>query len=114
MQDNFNEGVVHFEVRFAPQLLATFSLKPNQNGLDLQGVLEQVNRGLARATQEYNTSAAVVEGKVPPRSYGIIVCGMRMFLAGMSEYYKVLKARSSTCLIGIEMFLTGTQCSSAV
>lgn len=94
MQDNYKEGVVYFEVRFAPQLLASSSVTSKPNELDVQGVLEQVNHGLARATREYNASAAVVEGRQPPRSYGIIVCGMRMFLSGMSDYYKVKKKKT--------------------
>lgn len=80
--DNYAENVHYFEVRFAPQLLAC-------PGRDIPDVLRAVNRGLRRATDEYNARPEVIEGKVPAYLYGIIVCGMRFFLPEFSPYYAV-------------------------
>jgi adenosine deaminase len=79
-QDNFDEGVRYLEVRFAPQLHA-------HRHLDAVMVLKAVNRGLQRARDEYNLRAGVREGLEPPFEYGIIVCALRMFRQGFSEYY---------------------------
>ena len=79
--DNFSEGVRYLEVRFAPQLHA----KP---GFDIKAVLQSVNRGLKRAEDEFNNFPQIREGREPPFAYGIIVCALRMFKAGFSDYYR--------------------------
>lgn len=79
-QDNQAEGVRYLEVRFAPQL----HVHPHMNAVT---VLKAVNRGLRRARDEFNARPEVREGKEPPFEYGIIVCAMRMFREGFSEYY---------------------------
>lgn len=79
--DNFAEGVRYLEVRFAPQLHA-------RPGMSIAEVLRHVNAGLLRAKKEFNNFPAVKEGKEPPFEYGIIVCAMRMFTGGFSEYFR--------------------------
>jgi adenosine deaminase len=81
--DNQAEGVRYLEVRFAPQL----HIHPHMNAVM---VLKAVNRGLKRARDEFNSRAEIREGKEPPFEYGIIVCAMRMFREGFSEYYSDL------------------------
>ena len=72
--DQFNLGVRYFECRFAPQLLAHG--EGSSEKLDVVGVLDYVNRGFKRATEEYNSKdAAIQEGTKSPYKYGIIVCG---------------------------------------
>ena len=79
-QDNQNEGVRYIEVRFAPQL--------HQNSrMSSIEVMAALNRGLARAKDEFNARAEVKSGKEPPFEYGIIACAMRMFDHGFSEYF---------------------------
>lgn len=79
-QDNQAEGVRYIEVRFAPQL--------HQNGLmSCIDVMAALDRGLARAKEEFNSRAEVRGGDEPPFEYGIIACAMRMFAPGFSEYY---------------------------
>jgi adenosine deaminase len=78
--DNQVEGVRYMEVRFAPQLHV-------HQHLSMENVLRAVNQGLARAQQEFNSRSEVVEGKEPPFNYGIVVCALRMFPPGSSEYY---------------------------
>lgn len=79
-QDNQNEGVRYIEVRFAPQL--------HQNArMSSIDVMAALNRGLARAKDEFNARAEVKSGKEPPFEYGIIACAMRMFDHGFSEYF---------------------------
>ena len=78
--DNFNENVLYFEVRFAPQLHASPSL-------DISTVLQRVNAGLARAKAEYNSKESVTSGAAPSHEYGIIVCGMRFFNEHFSSYF---------------------------
>ncbi|MBT3236570.1 MAG: adenosine deaminase family protein [Bdellovibrionales bacterium] len=80
-KDNQQEGVFYIEVRFAPQLL--IDLK----GVTMEGSLTAVNRGLERATKEFNQQKSVVSGEMPPFNYGIIVCAMRMFSSAFSPYY---------------------------
>jgi adenosine deaminase len=75
--DNSAEGVSYLEVRFAPQLHMSRSF-----GFD--AVLAAVDSGLRRARERINGSLAPEE---PPFDYGIIVCAMRFFTAGFSEYY---------------------------
>jgi adenosine deaminase len=81
-QDNIAEGVRYIEVRFAPQL-------HQHDHLGTINVLKAVNRGLKRAAQEYNASKEVKNGAVSFH-YGIIVCAMRMFDYGFSEYFDSL------------------------
>jgi adenosine deaminase len=69
--------VSYLEVRFAPQLHMSRSF-----GFD--AVLAAVDSGLRRARERINGSLAPEE---PPFDYGIIVCAMRFFTAGFSEYY---------------------------
>ena len=78
--DNINEGVRYIEVRFAPQL----NMGPD---LSFDDVLLAVNRGLAKAAAEHLASDPVAKAGEPPFKYGIIVCAMRMFTAGFSEWY---------------------------
>ena len=79
--DNYDEGVLYFEVRFAPQLHA-------RSDMDIEAVLVAVNAGLERARDEYNEMGAVVQGVKPPHEYAMIVCAMRFFDHRFSEYYK--------------------------
>jgi adenosine deaminase len=82
-QDNQNEGVRYIEVRFAPQL--------HQNSrMSSIEVMAALNRGLARAKEEFNGRAEVKSGDEPPFEYGIIACAMRMFDHGFSEYFDAL------------------------
>lgn len=80
--DQFNIGVRYFEVRFAPQLNAV----PGQ--LSVEQVLINVNNGLQRAKEEYNSLSEVTSGEAPEFEYGIIVCAMRFFNEHFSPYYK--------------------------
>ncbi|TMW65125.1 hypothetical protein Poli38472_009292 [Pythium oligandrum] len=81
--DQYAIGVRYFETRFAPQLNAV----PGE--LSLEEVLLSVNRGLKRATDEFNAKDDDVQsGLAPPFAYGIIVCAMRFFTADFSPYYK--------------------------
>jgi len=84
-EDNQREGVRYLEVRFAPQLHV-------HSGLDAVQAIAAVDRGLRRARDAFNRSAAVSEGAGPPFEYGIICCAMRMFTAGFSRYYATLFA----------------------
>lgn len=79
--DNFAEGVRYLEVRFAPQL----HCRP---GFEIVDVLRAVNRGMQRAQKEFARFPAIANGEEPPFRYGIIVCAMRMFSKGFSEYYR--------------------------
>ena len=78
--DNQAEGVRYVEVRFAPQLHVHRHLNP-------VNVLRAVDRGLRKARDEFNQRPEVVGGQEPPFEYGIIVCAMRAFREGFSEYY---------------------------
>lgn len=82
-QDNQAEGVRYIEVRFAPQL--------HQNeSMTCIDVMAALNRGLARAKEEFNSRDEVRSGVEPPFEYGIIACAMRMFDYGFSKYYDTL------------------------
>ncbi len=81
--DNLEEGVRYAEVRFAPQL-------HQHKHLGIGNVLKSVNRGLKRAKEEFNNQPEVKAGKDVPFNYGIIVCAMRMFDYGFSEYFDAL------------------------
>lgn len=80
-EDNQAEGVRYIEVRFAPQLHA-------HPGLNMIDAVHAVDKGLKRATVEFNTRPEIVSGSEPPFKYGIIVCAMRYFEASFSEYYR--------------------------
>lgn len=94
--DNYSEGVRYFEVRFAPQLHASVDPKDE---MSMEQVIDNVNRGLARAKSEFNAARQrrieSVEYPVliePRYEYGIIVCAMRLFVPHMSRYYDALLA----------------------
>ncbi|MDD8012991.1 MAG: adenosine deaminase family protein [Acidobacteriota bacterium] len=81
--DNQAEGVRYIEVRFAPQL--------HQNArMTSIDVMMALNRGLARAKDEFNARPEVQGGDEPPFEYGIIACAMRMFGKGASAYFDSL------------------------
>lgn len=82
-EDNYEEGVRYFEVRFAPQLHC------NEN-LNMDEVLKAVNRGLLRATKKANKKVAGQAGRPaePEFMYAITVCAMRYFNHQMSSYYR--------------------------
>lgn len=79
-RDNQDEGVRYMEVRFAPQLHV-------HQHLSCEHVLKAVNNGLSRARDEFNAKEVVRSGAEPPFAYGILVCALRMFPKGASEYY---------------------------
>jgi adenosine deaminase len=56
--------------------------------MDMLDVCLAVNRGLKRATDEYNRSKAIRDGNEPPFGYAMIVCAMRMFTEEMSPYFR--------------------------
>lgn len=80
-EDNYQEGVRYFEVRFAPQLHASEKMR-------MEDVLKAVNRGLERATKRANRSPAVRSGLEPEYAYAITVCALRYFNEHMSPYYR--------------------------
>lgn len=82
-EDNIEEGVRYIEVRFAPQL-------HQSRDMDVLTVLRAVSRGLEKKKNEFNHSAPVQAGDDVPFDYGIIVCAMRMFDYGFSEYFDTL------------------------
>ncbi len=82
-QDNQNEGVRYIEVRFAPQLHQNASMTSIE-------VMAALNRGLAKAKDEFNARPDVKNGNEPPFEYGIIACAMRMFDYGFSHYFDSL------------------------
>jgi len=71
-EDCQEEGVRYLEVRFAPQLHV------NRN-LDVQTVVKAVDRGLRRATAEFNRRPEVVSGEEPAFGAGMLLCAMRFF-----------------------------------
>lgn len=79
-QDNQAEGVRYIEVRFAPQLHV-------HAHLSVENVLRSVNRGLARAKSDFNNRPEVLAAKEPPFEYSLILCALRFFTRGQSEYY---------------------------
>jgi adenosine deaminase len=80
--DNLAEGVRYIEVRFAPQLHI-------HEGLQIREVLSAVCRGLDQAKREHNRLADSNPDDLP-FEYGVIVCAMRSFHAGMSPYFNHL------------------------
>ncbi|MHC4823818.1 MAG: adenosine deaminase family protein [Planctomycetota bacterium] len=79
-EDNFEEGVRYFEMRFAPQLLTG-------DGMDIAEVLAAVSKGIRRAERKWNKRAAIVKGEEPAFRAAIIVCAMRFFAAPFSTTY---------------------------
>ena len=95
-EDNYEEGVRYFEVRFAPQLFATIDAGSE---LNIRNTIHAVNRGLNRAKEKYNNlreerlkaEGSIEESPVGPYyEYGIIVCAMRSFPP--APYYDAFKA----------------------
>lgn len=82
-QDSIAEGVRYLEVRFAPQLHAN-------DKLSAQDSVRAVARGLKRAQDEHNNSAAVKKGEDLEFYFGILACAMRNFNEYMSPYYAML------------------------
>lgn len=82
-QDNLAEGVRYVEVRFAPQLHI-------RDEFDIGQVVRACCNGLERAQREHNRSAAVKSGADIPFHFGVILCALRFFHAGMSPYYAKL------------------------
>jgi len=78
--DNIDEGVRYIEVRFAPQL-------HTHKDLSIREVLRAVDRGLRKAQDEHRLSPAVAEQGEPVFHYGIIVCAMRLFTRGFSDWF---------------------------
>lgn len=81
--DNQNEGVRYIEVRFAPQLFMT-------KNMSMSDIFVALDKGLKRATREFNQRQAVMHGDEPAFRYGIIGCAMRMFGPNQSPYYSHL------------------------
>jgi adenosine deaminase len=80
VEDNAAEGVRYIEVRFAPQLHVC-------DGLTATDAVRAVARGLWAGAKAHNRNPAVRRGEDLPFHYGIIVCGMRRFGKGMSQYF---------------------------
>lgn len=97
-QDALAEGVRYLEVRFAPQLHAS-------DTLSAQDAVRAVVRGLKRAQDEHNSSAAVKNGEDLEFYFGVIACAMRNFNEFMSPYYanliKALSQSSKSEIFGI-------------
>lgn len=97
-QDALAEGVRYLEVRFAPQLHASDTLSS-------QDAVRAVVRGLKRAQDEHNASAAVKNGEDLEFYFGVIACAMRNFNEFMSPYYanliKALSQSSKSEIFGI-------------
>ena len=86
--DNYSEGVRYFEVRFAPQLHS--SIDPSDKFM-IEDVLQAVNDGLKRATEEFNEGIEDPDNE-PEYHYGIIVSALRSFTPQMSRYYNAFCA----------------------
>ena len=79
--DNAEEGVCYLETRFAPQLHVN-------DKMDIETVLESVNKGFARAQKDIAKWKQVKSGELPPFEYGIIGCAMRKFAKNFSKYFR--------------------------
>jgi adenosine deaminase len=79
-EDNLREGVRYIEVRFAPQLHC-------RENFSIEQVVRAVCRGMDRAKNDHNRSAAVKSGEDIPFEYGIIACALRSFNEHMGAYY---------------------------
>ena len=80
VEDNAAEGVRYIEVRFAPQLHVCDRMTSTD-------AVRAVAQGLWAGAKAHNRRPEVRKGEDLPFHYGIIVCGMRRFSAGMSPYY---------------------------
>jgi adenosine deaminase len=76
--DNQAEGVRYVEVRFAPQLSV-------RDGLSMSDVVHAVDRGLRRATNEFNERPEIKDGREPRFVAGMILCAMRYFEGTWSQ-----------------------------
>lgn len=79
-KDNIEEGVCYVEVRFAPQFHVS-------KKMDFAQTFASVSKGMERAQKEYNNTAKVKSGELPPFHFGIIACAMRAFGRGFSQYF---------------------------
>jgi adenosine deaminase len=79
--DNAEEGVCYLETRFAPQLHVN-------DTMDIECVLESVDRGFERAKKDIAKWKQVKSGELPPFEYGIIGCAMRKFAKNFSKYFR--------------------------
>ena len=75
------EGVRYIEVRFAPQLHV-------RDGFSVADAVRAVDRGLRRATTQFNARQEVTSGSEPPFHAGIILCALRFFLPVSSAGYR--------------------------
>lgn len=82
-EDNLAEGVRYIEVRFAPQLHM-------RDDFSMDRIVRACCRGLERAQRAHNRGAAVRSGQDIPFHFGVILCALRFFHAGMSPYYAKL------------------------
>ena len=80
VEDSVAEGVRYIEVRFAPQLHTS-------KGLSLKDSVRAVVRGLERGARTHNQTPTVKSGQDLPLHFGVIVCTMRRFSKGMSNYF---------------------------
>ena len=78
--DSYEDHVHYVEARFCPQL----HINPNMNMVE---VLLSVDKGLKRATEEYNSKEAAKNGEIPSYNYCIIPSVMREIPKGLSWYY---------------------------
>ncbi|KAJ3192885.1 hypothetical protein HDU82_003015, partial [Entophlyctis luteolus] len=78
--DQFAVGVRYLEVRFSPQLLAI----PGK--LTIEMVIDCVNRGLARAQLDINSTEKIIAGE-PEFKYALIMCAMRYFTPESSPWF---------------------------
>ena len=78
--DEFSEGVRYIEPRLAPQLHIN-------EEMEMPAVLQAVDKGFRRASEEVNRRPEIQSGAEPPFVYGIIVCALRMFHKGFSRYF---------------------------
>lgn len=81
IEDHLAEGVRYIEIRFAPQL-------HTHDKLSMKQVIQAVCKGMDRARNAHNNSAAVKKGEDIPCHYGLILCALRFFNEHMSPYYK--------------------------
>jgi adenosine deaminase len=82
-KDSQADGVRYIEIRFAPQLHTT-------DDFPIMEVLKAVAAGISKAEKEFNSRAAVRNGKEPPFRAGILVCAMRFFAEPFSPSYREL------------------------
>ncbi|HPB30442.1 MAG TPA: adenosine deaminase family protein [Candidatus Sumerlaeota bacterium] len=81
--DAYSENVRYIETRLAPQLHI-------HEEMEMPTVLIAIDKGFRRAMNEFNASPEVQGGEEPGYAYGIIVCAMRMFKKGFSNYFNQL------------------------